>query len=87
MNEHTLRILERIKLTCGRFLRNDLTNDALLHDVEGLCGALEDKEASLLIQNFIVNIEDSRHLFEEVQGQVFLSEKIKDLFDSMEHLA
>ena len=58
----------------------------LLRDAEGICNALEDKDAILLISNFITNIEDSRHLFDDEEGRAFLESKIKDLFVAMERL-
>ena len=86
VNEHTQRILERLRVSCNRFLQHEFTNDALLGDVEALCGALEDKDVSLLVRNFIVDIEDSRHLFDDDDGRMYLERKIKQMFESVAHL-
>ena len=57
-----------------------MTSDDLLRDAEGICGAIEDRAAALIVSNFIVNIEDSRHLYDDDEGRRFLEKKIQDLF-------
>ena len=73
-------MFERLRSSCNRFLRQEMTSDDLLRDAEGICGAIEDRAVALTVSNFIVNIEDSRHLYDDDEGRRFLEKKIHDLF-------
>lgn len=76
MEEHNLRLLNRILDSLGKYENNEIPVGKLELDIEGSCNALEDNKLTNICRKLISKINDANYLYNENDGREFLLQEI-----------
>lgn len=85
MNEHSSRLLERIFNAIDDFLVDKIDSLYLFNIVEGNVNAMEENGPKVMLEHFLVVINDSIYLYDEGEGKKYLKTEYEKLKIELHH--
>jgi hypothetical protein len=83
MNEHSKRLIENILHSIDMYEQKIIDEIGLMQDIEGTCGAIEERYIQVKLERIVAVIEESRYLYEVEEGRSFLLREIQNFKESI----
>jgi hypothetical protein len=79
MNDHSHRLVSEINEAIESFLSGKMEPKQLFQIVEGNINAIEEDNVKRKLEKFLVVINDSIYLYDEIEGKAYLSKEYEKL--------
>ena len=83
MNEHSKRLVGNILNSIRLYEQKKINEIGLMQDIEGTCGAIEERYLQKKLERLIVKIEESRYAYDVEEGRRFLLAEIQEFKENM----